>query len=355
VSCTTIGFLALTLTVRSIGGVALLVALVIFADVIKDTPSYIGRLLRSLLRRPEVLPDYSERAFPRSRREYHELWNTLRFTLWLGVTAILGGSIGIWLSWGHARAATVVITALAAFIGLAGGFGLPFLWLWISAPVVQRDEARHGLVVERQAAKAQLQSEVARLEERIDAERQAFDDKWREAEDLRGHLGTAKHRIEELEAAIPVGVGEATFPVVFDTLSMGQDDDEDARNTRIVLNLRAINRSDQDASLIFHLGIGRPGSHEVVLWQQAREPGAPLTVFSVLLGRADPIEIQAKKWVDVKPEFMLAKTYLEGIRHEPPRMSPARLGSVRLDALWLRAQDLISGTIVEKRLPLHEV
>lgn len=159
----------------------------------------------------------------------------------------------------------------------------------------------------------------------------------------------------ELRDIPPVELGPLNFPVVFQMLGLGQDDDTDKKNTRIGLDLRAINRGDVDASLVFHLGIGSPDSDEVPIWQQAREPGAH--ALAVLLpggGNAVPTEIPRKKHADLKLEFLIAKDYLANIRRDPPPAFAGHLGAIRMEALWIRAKDLITGSVVEKRLPVDE-
>jgi hypothetical protein len=104
-------------------------------------------LLRLIARRPTVDPDHSESAGARARREFHSLaTSTVRFALWAVSLAILFAAGGLWISWGHGRTASVLITASAAVIGAAAAFGIPFCWLWVTAPVEQRDEARTALV-----------------------------------------------------------------------------------------------------------------------------------------------------------------------------------------------------------------
>src|SRR5216683_8429042 len=107
-------------------------------------------LLRTLGRRPYVSPDHSEDARQRAGREYHALvTNTIRFAVWLALWAVVGGAVGVWLGWGHTKGATVAITTAAALIGIGAGFGLPCCWLWLTAPVAQRNEGRSQMETDR--------------------------------------------------------------------------------------------------------------------------------------------------------------------------------------------------------------
>jgi hypothetical protein len=104
-------------------------------------------LLRLIARRPAVDADHSESAGARARREFHSLaTSTVRFALWAVSLAILFAAGGLWISWVHGRTASVLITASAALIGAVAAFGIPFCWLWVTASVEQRDEARTALL-----------------------------------------------------------------------------------------------------------------------------------------------------------------------------------------------------------------
>src|SRR5262249_22654043 len=54
-------------------------------------------------------------------------------------------ALGLALAWGHARGATVAIATIAALAGFAAAFVIPFAWLWLTAPAVQRNEGRADL------------------------------------------------------------------------------------------------------------------------------------------------------------------------------------------------------------------
>jgi hypothetical protein len=100
--------------------------------------------VRSLFRQP-VDANHLESAHLRATREFREFaTNTVRVGIWLGLWAILFAALGLWLSWHHGRTAAVVITTLAAVAGFGTGTLLPFLWLWVTAPYVQRNEARRA-------------------------------------------------------------------------------------------------------------------------------------------------------------------------------------------------------------------
>lgn len=102
--------------------------------------------LRTATRRPQVEPNHAEQAGGRASREYHVLvTSTVRFVVWLGLWGILGSAVGLGLAWRHGLGAALAITSISEIIGLAVGLGLPFCWLWMTAPAVQRDEARATL------------------------------------------------------------------------------------------------------------------------------------------------------------------------------------------------------------------
>jgi hypothetical protein len=83
-------------------------------------------------------------------------WKTVMGDKWawlcLAVFGLAGTGAGIYLAWGHARTATVVLTVTSAAIGLLAGLAAVFTGLWLRGPTVQRDEARH----ERDAAHVEL-------------------------------------------------------------------------------------------------------------------------------------------------------------------------------------------------------
>jgi hypothetical protein len=139
------------------------------------------------------------------------------------------------------------------------------------------------------------------------------------------------------------------FPVLFHCEGFEQDDEFDSSNTRLRLHLRAVNRTNSNASLILHLGIKDPHKPGFRLWQQARTPGAhPLAILTPR-GRDEPSHVPAKRAEKLEPEFLFAKEYIEDLRTKPPAGVDS-LGVVELEHLWLRARDLISGEEVEKAL-----
>lgn len=163
-----------------------------------------GRLVRSLVRsvgRPKVEPNHEEGARRRAEREFHQLaTNTVRFSVWTLLCGAAGTGVGLALSAGHRLDAQVMITVLAALVGGGSAFALPFVWLWLTAPAVQRSEARAEVLAESARGRAALEREAQRFAEMDQSHRDAFDRKWSETEDLRGKLGNAEARISELEA-----------------------------------------------------------------------------------------------------------------------------------------------------------
>jgi DNA repair exonuclease SbcCD ATPase subunit len=97
-----------------------------------------------------------------------------------------------------ARRAGLAITTV---VGLAAGFGLPSYWLWMTAPIAQRNEGRGQMVAEQQR---HVQAEKAQSE-RYDLNdqqwRTALEEKSKETENLRGLLGQCEARVRDLEAA----------------------------------------------------------------------------------------------------------------------------------------------------------
>ncbi len=116
----------------------------LLSDLIEEVLAPGARVLwRIATRRPFVEPNHHESARSRAHREFHLLvTNTVRFALWAAFWTIAFGAIGLWASWGHGRGAAVGITTGAAVVGVLAAFCIPFSWLWVTAPLLQRNEAR---------------------------------------------------------------------------------------------------------------------------------------------------------------------------------------------------------------------
>lgn len=70
------------------------------------------------------------------------------------------------------------------------------------APYVQRDEARESIRGLRLKHENDLAAAKRERDQRVKAERDAFEAKWAETEDLRGQLGEAEMKIQGLEAEL---------------------------------------------------------------------------------------------------------------------------------------------------------
>lgn len=172
--------------------------------VAEELARILGPGLRALggvmVSRPMVDPDHVETASSRAGREFHVLvTSTVRFALWGALWAIGGGAVGLWLSWGHGRTGAVLITTCAAVVGVGCAFAVPFLWLWVTAPVVQRSELRSHAEAERGSWALALRKRTHQNDENEQAWREAAERKNAETESLRGQLGDALLRIADLE------------------------------------------------------------------------------------------------------------------------------------------------------------
>jgi hypothetical protein len=97
----------------------------------------------------------------------------------------------------------VGITAGAAITGIAASFALPFAWLWLTAPVVQRNEARQEIPAVEHRAEEALEAEQSRFEEMDKNWREAWEKVNEDRERIRGLLGQAEGQVHE--ANVPPG------------------------------------------------------------------------------------------------------------------------------------------------------
>src|SRR2546423_10935711 len=89
----------------------------------------------------------------------------------------------------------------------------------MTAPVSQRDEARQTREHELEDAAKRLKAVRQKGEARWEQEREAFEAKWKEAEELRGLLGTAENERDALEKRLRAAIArlddleaKRTFP-----------------------------------------------------------------------------------------------------------------------------------------------
>jgi hypothetical protein len=162
----------------------------------------VARLSRYLPSFPPSTPGpESESIWGRARRDTNRIrgtWLARGIVVAIGLIAlVIVEEVLVSASKASIRVAVLVVLVAAVPVLV---IGCAYVVQVVRAPFRQRKEWRAKLPRERTEARKRSEAEQDRAEERIVAERKAFEDKWQEAERLRGLLGEAEDTIRELRS-----------------------------------------------------------------------------------------------------------------------------------------------------------